>query len=766
MRVYELAKELGVQSKELLTILNEGGFPAASHMAVVSDEARALIDKHFAHDKKQTTKDPVQVIEEKKQTAKIVQPAKHKEPVVVKREEEKIIEKPAHTKPLPIPIAMPVVEEEPVNTPVLSLRPHVEIEIEEDSEIKEQERVKRLLQTTGYAGLSIGQQQGPRRRKRRRPRPVVQQEVKRDPVSEVTIKSSMPLFEVADLFVKTSGDLIMALLKKGMSCNRNQVLTVDLIRELGNNFGITVHVKHDEQTPESLEIKKAIKSSVRGGDIRWPVVVVMGHVDHGKTTLLDYIRKMNVAATEKGGITQHIRAWEVDSTHGKIVFLDTPGHEAFSYLRERGSRVTDIAILVVAVDDGIKPQTIEAINHAKEAGLPIVVAVNKIDKVQSPSAMETIKRQLAQYELLPEEWGGQTIIVPISAKTGQGVEELLEMIVLQSQMMDLKADTKAAAKAFILESHVEKGFGPVATVIVKEGVLKQGDYFVCGAGTGKVRILVNSTGQKITQALPSTPVQVVGFDTFTGIGDWLTVVPQNEYSKARSQKGVESAVPAQVAQTAMARLAQLQGGKSKSINLIIKTDTRGSKEAIMGSIDKLIKEHKEIKCPISIITSAIGDISESDIDLAHDTQSLILGLHVRVEKNAQMYAKERGVDIQTYQIIYELIDSLRDLLLSKKEVVMTWKKVGEAVVKKVFDIKGVGIIAGCYLRDGVLSRGNKVACMRGGKQVGEGRVVTLQRDRKAVKEIHAGFECGFSADGFTEWQEGDTVLCFAETKAE
>ncbi len=629
----------------------------------------------------------------------------------------------------------------------------------EQQELQEQERIKRLLQGKGFAGFMGGQAASARRRRRRRPRPVVHIEAPKGPVTEITVEKSMALFEVADLFGKPSGDLILYLLKKGLVCNRNHILTLDNIKELGQHFGIAVRVKVAEQ-PQEMIAKKDIV--VTRGQTRWPVVVVMGHVDHGKTTLLDFIRKMNVAATEKGGITQHIRAWEVDSTHGKIVFLDTPGHEAFSYIRQRGSKVTDIVVLVVAVDDGIKPQTVEAINLAKSSGVPIIVAVNKIDKMQSPSGIETVKRQLAQYELMPEEWGGQTIIVPISAKTGQGVNELLEMIVLQSQLMDLKALTDVPASAFVIESHIEKGFGPVATVICKEGVLKQGDYFVCGSATGKVRILVNSLGQRVTQANPSMPVQVVGFDTFSGIGDWLKVVTQQEYTRAKFHKEIEPVVQIQPAIT---MLPQPQK-ESKYINLILKTDTRGSKEAIMDSIDKLIKQNKDIKCPINIVSVGIGDVSEGDIDLASNTDAFVLGFNIHVEKNAQLYAKEKQVDIQTYQIIYELIESLEKLLQSKKEIALVWTKVGEAVVKKVFDIKGVGIIAGCYMRDGVLARGNKVVCVRSGKEMGEAKVSTLQRERKPVKEIHAGFECGFTADGFDQWQEGDIVLVYTQTKAE
>lgn len=755
MRVYELAKELGVSSKDLLNLLKDGGHVAATHMAVLSDEAYTFIKKHFSDknavesNKKPAINEPRKASQEMRAEIKKTTPkdsgflsVSKPELQQIENDLEEVIEKSVE------PIA-----------PAFSET----LEEIEQREQRDQERIKRLLQSTGYAGFTPGQQQGPRRRRRRRVRQVVQ-EVKKAAVTEAAIDKPMALCEVADIFGKSSGDLIMALLKKGMPCNRNNILNLDIIRDLARQFGITVNIKSSEQEVDKRTLRPT--QGAVNGTTRWPVVVVMGHVDHGKTTLLDHIRKMNVAASEKGGITQHIRAWEVDSAHGKIVFLDTPGHEAFSYLRERGSSVTDIAILVVAADDGVKPQTIEAIKHAKDAGVPIIVAINKIDKA-SPSAIETVKRQLSQqHELLPEEWGGQTIFVPISAKTGQGVTELLEMIVLQSQLMDLKADKNVPARAFVLESHVEKGFGPVATVICQEGTLKQGDFFICGSATGKIRILLNSSNQKITQAGPSTPAQVVGFDSLIGIGDVLNAVSQAEYSKARSQRAVEQTISTQAAPVIQAQSFDASKTSSKKfINLIIKTDTRGSKEAVMDSIEKLIKQHKDIKCPINIVTAGIGDVSESDIELADSTQALILGLHTKIEKNAQLLAKDIDVNVQNYQIIYELIDYIEKLLLSKKEIAITWTKVGEAVVRKVFDIKGIGIIAGCYMREGVLSRNNKVVCIRNGRQLGEAKVSTLQRDRKSVKEIHAGYECGFTADGFNEWQEGDTVLCYAETKA-
>jgi translation initiation factor IF-2 len=791
MRVYEYAKEIGSTSKDVLAALKLGGFDASTHMAVLSPEALAHLKKLQA--KKAS---PAPAVIEKAKSAPTPPPVQRPSQPQARpttpqpQPAQSRNQSPSQTVPTPVAAATASTtssketkttmtehftqEKAPQPVIIPSLKPTVHTEIiEEETELKEQERIKRLLQSTAFVNLPVGQggQPAPRRRRRRRPRFAQQQQQQEvlKPVTEATVSGGMPLFEVADLFRKQASELITTLLKKGQVCNRNHVLTLDIIKSLAHGYNITLNVQQDEQATATTAAVAAVKVNAQAGSTgvsRAPVVVVMGHVDHGKTTLLDYIRKMKVAASEKGGITQHITAWEVTSKSGKIVFLDTPGHEAFSFMRQRGSSITDIAVLVVAADDGVMPQTVEALKHAQSVGVPIIVAINKIDKAQSQSALETIKRQLSQYGLMSEDWGGETVFVPVSGKTGQGVDGLLEMISLQAQMMELKADASKPAKGFILESHVERGFGPVATVVIQEGTLKRGDFFVSGASAGKVRILLDSNNKRIERAGPSTPVQVVGFENFAGIGETLNAVQQVEYLKVKAQKAVE-AMPSgpPVAQNLnMIQNTAAAAGNKKFINLIIKTDTRGSKEAIMESIDKVIKTNKEIKCPINIIATNIGDITEGDVDLASNTGAMILALHVKVEKNAMLLSKEKGVVIQNHEIIYQMIDYVTSLLLSKKEAVITWNKVGEAAVKKVFDIKGIGVIAGCYMREGSLTRGNKVICMRAGKQVGEGKVSSLQRDRKTVKEVHAGFECGFTCDGFNEWQEGDIAVCYQEIR--
>jgi len=767
MRVYEIAKELGISSKDILSMLKEKGIELPSHMSILSDQALDLIKKKYAKTPVVEKKAPLNPVEKAVlPKAAPPKPAEVKEvkkevaiPQAPKKTEEKVFPK----QPEKIHHHPPQQQQQQQPPPQRSPQQRQSFFEPEEPEavegIQGQDRISKILISKGLITKPpVKKPFGRRRRRGPKPQPII---VERAPVTEVVITKSLPLFEVAEFFGKAVSELILALLKKGMICNRNNVISVPVMQQLAEQFGIKATVQLVDQKKE-MSVKSVASAQ---GVTRWPIAVVMGHVDHGKTTFLDYVRKMNVAGSEKGGITQHLGAYEVDSKHGKIVFLDTPGHEAFSYIRERGAKITDIAILMVAVDDGIKPQTIEAINQAKAAKVPIIVAVNKIDKMQTPAALETIKRQLAQHELMPEEWGGQTIMVPISAKTGQGVDKLLDMIVLQAQMMDLKADPAVPAKAFILESRLEKGFGPVATVICVEGTIKQGDFFTCGSATGKVRLLRNSRGEKIMQAGPSIPAQVIGFDNFAATGDWLNIVPMQTYLQAKAARPTTTQ-KASTTPDVMQSLATLTSTKKpgKFINLVIKTDTRGSKEAITDSIEKLVKAHKEIKCPINIILLGIGDVSESDIELAANTTSTIITLHVKVEKNAQIFAKQKDVDIQSFDIIYHMIDYLLVELKSKREVVITWKKVGEAVVKKVFDIKGVGVIAGCFMRDGILARNHKVACVRDGRVIGEAKISSLQRDKKSVKEVHAGYECGFMTDTFQDWAEGDTVLSYEEVR--
>jgi translation initiation factor IF-2 len=568
----------------------------------------------------------------------------------------------------------------------------------------------------------------------------------RTPAAEMVRESLAIVREptvLADLAIhmeKPASELIVALLKWGILSNKNQLLPEEIVARLAEHYSIPVIEKAKE---DKTHVRKIVASE-HDLQPRLPVVVVLGHVDHGKTTLLDYIRKTRVAAKEKGGITQHLGAYEAHTKHGNIVFLDTPGHEAFSKIRSRGSRVADIAILVVAADDSIMPQTIEAIKHAKSAQLPIIVAINKIDKVDA-TRIERVKRDLAQYDLLPEEWGGSVICMPISAKLGQGVDQLLEIVALQSEIMELKTDLTAAALGYVLESKIEKGRGSVATVLLQRGTISIGDYFVCGKTGGKVSSIVDSHGEQRRSVGPSVPVQIAGFQELPQAGDIFEAVSKDDYRKNKALAHEVKIVAPKALVT--------QG----AINLIVKTDTNSSKEALIESIAKLsLKSEKGF----NIIYSGVGNINESDVALAADTSSELFGLHVKAEPGAISLAQKNSLQIYSFDIIYKLLEHIEKIAEAAKEVKMVKKKIGEAVVRKVFDIKNLGVIAGCYVREGIISREGTIVVWRGKYKIGEGAITSLQRDKKSVKEVHAGFECGFIVQGFTQWQEDDRAECF------
>jgi len=558
----------------------------------------------------------------------------------------------------------------------------------------------------------------------------------------------MSLIQLADIIKKPLSELISFLLKQGIVSTKNQTLTNDAVKKIAEFYGFKT--KELKAEPTSQKFVKGIWEDIptEGKWVeRMPVVVVIGHVDHGKTTLLDYIRKTKVAAKEKGGITQHLGAYEVDLAQGKIVFLDTPGHEAFSLLRMRGAKAADIAVLVVAADDGVMPQTIEAIKHAKSVDIPIIVAINKIDKVE-PKQIEIVKQQLARQDLILEEWGGTTIAVPISAKTGKGVDELLDVIVLQSQIMELKANISVKARGYVLESKLEKGLGQVATVICQHGILKIGDYFFAGNTKGKVNSIVNSFGKKLSSAGPSVPVKISGFEELSQAGDLFAVVSEVEYRKGEK--------PKQMQITSSAALKTISEGK---INLLLKSDNASSKEALVESINKLSAKHDN---KFNIIASEIGDVNESDITLASHTKSTIYAFHTKVPKNLLPLAQNLGIEIKSFDIIYKLLEELESVVEAAKPVKIITKKIGEALVLKVFEIKGLGVVAGAQVKSGKFIREGKVIVWRNKQKVGEGKIKSLERERKPVKEIQAGFECAFLVDGFDAWQVDDKVECYQE----
>lgn len=566
-------------------------------------------------------------------------------------------------------------------------------------------------------------------------------------MTEKTIELVAAPMSVVDLAEKLHipvNTLIVTLLRKGIVAARNQVLSEHIVGQVA-----AMYDAHIVEPPAKATLEHTIKEVAIGEDrvVRLPIVVVMGHVDHGKTTLLDFIRNTRVAVREKGGITQHLGAYRAKTSKGDIVFLDTPGHEAFSMIRTRSSNVADIAILIVAADDGVMPQTIEALECARAVGLPIIVAINKVDKA-TPKQIEEVKTQLSRQNLVPEDWGGQTPVVLISAKTGQGIDDLLDVVILQSQLMDLHAMLDVPASGYVLESHLEKGRGPVATIICHNGILHVGDSFVCGSVQGRVSSLKYSLGAFVQSVEPSIPVQVAGFSASPHVGDIIKVVSAQALKRGARGEERPAAKTAQV----------MQEG---ALGLIIKTDNRSSLEAVLNSIQKLSQKTYR---KLYIVSSDIGAITERDVVLAADTNAMIYGLHIKVEANAVSLIHRLNIPIRLFDIIYKLLEDLELVAQEGRPIKMKRKKIGEAIVLKVFDIKKLGVVAGAQVTDGYCSREGTMIVYRGKHKVGSGKITSLQKEKSAVKEVRKGFECAFMIDGFDSWQVDDRVECFVDVR--
>ena len=512
---------------------------------------------------------------------------------------------------------------------------------------------------------------------------------------------------------------------------------VDVIEEL---------LKEEEEDPKDLVPRP-------------PVVCVMGHVDHGKTSLLDAIRKTNVTDREAGGITQHIGAYVVSIKGQKITFLDTPGHEAFTAMRMRGANSTDIAVLVVAADDGVMPQTVEAINHAKAAGVEIIVAINKVDK---PSAnIERVKQELSEYELIPEDWGGSTIFVPVSAKTHQGIEELLEMILLTSEVCELKANPKRKARGLVIEAQLDKGKGPVATILVQKGTLHVGDFIAAGASSGKVRAMMDDKGRRVKEAGPSTPVEILGLSDVPNAGEVLVATENDKEAKNFaatfiSENKIRLLEETKAKMSLDDLFSQIQEGNLKELNLIVKADVQGSVEAVKQSLVKLSNDEVVVK----VIHGGVGAINESDVTLASASNAIIIGFNVRPDATAKATAEQEGVDLRLYRVIYQAIEDVEAAMKGMLDPVFEEKVIGHAEVRQIFKASGVGNIAGSYVLDGVFQRGCTVRISREGKQIFEGPLASLKRFKDDVKEVKAGYECGLVFEGFNDIQELDQVEAY------
>ena len=585
----------------------------------------------------------------------------------------------------------------------------------------------------------------------------LQMEVARKAPTVVKIPDEITVGELASRMKKTAAEVIKCLMKNGVMAAMNQTIDFDTAEFVATELGCKV----EKEVTVTIE-EKIIDDHVDSAEeleTRAPVVVVMGHVDHGKTSTLDAIRKTSVTAGEAGGITQHIGAYTVDVNGQMITFLDTPGHAAFTSMRARGAKSTDIAILVVAADDGIMPQTIESINHAKAAEVPLIVAINKMDK---PTANpDKIKEQLTKYDLIPEEWGGDTIIVPISAKTGMGLEELLEMVLLTAEVQELKANPNRRAKGVVIESRLDKNRGPIATLLVQNGTLKQGDIVIAGTAVGRVRVMTNDKGRTVKTAGPSIPVEITGLAETPAPGDEFNAVTDErmarELVEQRKQAQKDAAAKMMQKVTLDNLFSRMQEGEMKTLNLIVKADVQGSAEAVKASLEKITNEEVRVK----VIHAGVGAINESDVLLASTSGAIIVGFNVRPDAAAQASGARSNVDMRFYRVIYDAIDeieaAMKGMLAPKFEEVV----LGHAEVRMTYKVSSVGTVAGCMVKDGKVTRDGKVRVLRDNIVIYEGEIGSLQRFKDQAKEVTAGYECGMTVAGYNDIKEFDIFECFA-----
>ncbi len=584
----------------------------------------------------------------------------------------------------------------------------------------------------------------------------LQLEIAKKTPTKVLIPDEIGVGELASRMKKTGAEVVKCLIKNGVMASLSDIIDFDtaaiIAEEMGCKVEKEVIVTIEERLIDTAEDKE------EDLETRAPVVVVMGHVDHGKTSLLDYIRNANVTAGEAGGITQHIGAYQVDVNGNTVTFLDTPGHEAFTAMRARGAMITDVAILVVAADDGIMPQTVESINHAKAANIPIIVAINKMDK---PAANpDRIMQQLTEYELVPEDWGGETIVCPISAKTGMGIERLLDMVVLTAEVQELKANPNRTAHGAVIEARLDKGRGPVATLLVQNGTLKQGDVIIAGTAVGRVRAMTDARGQKLAEAGPSVPVEIIGMGEVPGAGDDFHAVADERMARelVEQRKHEQKAnLNSSVGKVTLEDLfSQIQAGEMKNLNVIVKADVQGSAEAVKASLEKLTNEEVRVR----VIHCAVGAISESDVMLAGTSGAIIVGFNVRPDNNAKDSAARMGVDMRMYRVIYDAINEIEAAMKGMLAPKFREVDLGRAEVRNVFRITGVGMVAGCYVLDGRMQRNAQMRLLRDNIVIYDGAIASLQRFKDSVKEVAAGYECGITFEKFQDIKEGDIIEAF------
>lgn len=714
MRVYEYAKKNHVTSKQVIEQLKKMNVNVSNHMSSITKETMAKLDKTFRNQDSKQEEKPNQ---KHKQTN-----AKH-----TKREEQKRTDKSVGK--------------------------------------KKQER-----QEKHPAHQNSKQNQPPKNKqkkrkgkhKKRREEAVAQQEMKKETPKHIVYHDTLTVNELAEKLNKDVSEIIKKLMFLGIMATKNEDLDDDAIELICSDYGVSVEkeVILDDTDFEKYRIEDDEKDLKE----RPAVVTIMGHVDHGKTTLLDSIRNTKMVAREAGGITQHIGAYQVESNGKKITFLDTPGHEAFTSMRSRGAQVTDIAILVVAADDGVMPQTVEAINHAKAAEVPIIVAVNKMDKETANA--ERVMQELTEHDLIPEDWGGNTIYVPISAIKGEGIDELLEMILLVAEMEELKANPDKPAFGTVIDAQLDKGRGAVASLLIQEGTLSVGDPIVVGNTYGRVRAMVNDVGQRIQKAGPSTPVEIIGINAVPQAGDQFLVFEDEKKARqigeAREQQHILESRGTQAKISLDDLFEQIKQGEMKDLNVIIKADVQGSAEALAASLKKIEVENVKI----NIIHSGVGAITESDIILASASNAIVIGFNVRPDVNAQKAAETEKVDVRLHRVIYKAIEEIEAAMKGLLDPEYEEKVIGHAEVRETFKVSKVGTIAGSYVTDGKITRNSNVRVIRDGVVLFEGEILALKRYKDDVREVVQNYECGITIKDFNDIKTGDIIEAFVMEEVE
>ncbi|MBN2701548.1 MAG: translation initiation factor IF-2 [Methylothermaceae bacterium] len=647
-------------------------------------------------------------------------------------------------------------EKVPVETAPPAEKPAPSRKAREEKKAKKKERPERKKLEASEKVLAAKARRK-KKAKAEKPRPPVTQTVR-----EVAVPESITVSDLAQRMAVKATEVIKQLMKLGIMATINQDLDQETAAIIVEEMGHKVKL----QSPEDLEgdLLSQATVSLSKEKSRSPVVTIMGHVDHGKTSLLDYIRRTRVAAGEAGGITQHIGAYQVKADHGRITFLDTPGHAAFTAMRARGAQATDIVVLVVAADDGVMPQTKEAVEHARAAGVPLVVAINKIDKPDTDP--DRIKNELSALEVVPEEWGGDTQFVPVSAMTGQGIDHLLEAILLQSELLELKAPTKGSACGVVLESRLDRGRGPVADVLVQAGTLKKGDMVLCGEHYGRIRAMFDEHGRQVKEAGPSAPVEILGLSGVPNAGDELTAMEDEkiarEIAELRTEKSRSKKLAAQQATKLEQVFSRMEEGEAVDLNLVIKADVQGSLEALRDSLAKLSTE----KVQVRVISGGVGGINEGDVNLALASEAIIIGFNVRADAGGRKLAEERGVEIRYYSVIYDVIDDVKKSIKGLLAPEMKERIVGLAEVRQVFRHPKLGQIAGCMVKEGFVRRNLPIRVLRDNVVIYEGHLESLRRFKDDVAEVKAGMECGIGVKNYNDVREGDQIEVYERVEVE